>query len=554
MSTSSDKGQQEPPSLYALIANDDPVILSVLTHALEQEGFKVCTVRDGNQCLQMVLLNCPDVLMVDWNTPGINGTEICRQMRDYYMQKILPHYTYIFVVSEQKDRKIILECLDAGADDFIEISPNSSANLHIEIKSRLKAALRTRKLEQDLEFAAKYDSLTTLLNRITFFELAQGIWNRSIRNDFPLSAIMFDCDFFKRVNDVFGHSAGDTVLRTMAMVLKDFSRASDIVCRYGGEEFCVLLPGCNEKTAWNWAERIRKQFEVSPVRYENIDIKFTVSFGIAQRSEGMVTLDKLIKCADQALIFAKQAGRNCCVRFSETIYSGIESVLSNGLFNLLFEDVSAGDTMTPFSLSLNENETISATADFFLNTSIEALPVVNNEGNLLGVVSQKNLIALIGDIERWHGTISGLVEPSIISYPSETPLRYIYDFFCRVSTSQILILENKKPAGFISRSSLLRWLRNQWAAISGDCQEIIPTSSVNSFGHEHIADVMKELSNEIEKIRAIYSSENSDEYMDAMRVQMVTIISQVQDIMETVLRDFCAQNTAAGNLSRLKLS
>ncbi|GHT27402.1 hypothetical protein FACS18942_06680 [Planctomycetales bacterium] len=551
----SEKENRTQSAPNALIADDDPALLSMLTHLLEQEGFKVRTVRDGNQCLQMILQECPDVLITDGDIHGIDGQEICRQVRNFYSRKILPHYTYIFIISEQKDKKLLLDCLDAGADDFIERSSSDFPELKLEIKSRLKSAQRTRQLEQELEFSAKYDALTALLNRITFFDLALGVWERSIRNKFPLSAIMFDCDFFKRVNDIFGHSAGDAVLRTIADTIKRFSRSSDVVCRYGGEEFCVLLPGCNEKTAWNWAERIRKQFEVNPIKYNNTNIGVTVSFGIASRQEDVLTFDHLVERADQALIFAKQAGRNRCIRYSEIVACGSNAAASNCLLNVLFNNVSVAEIMTPFSLSLNENEKVSSTADFFLKTAIESLPVVNNDGELLGIVSEKNFLPLVGNINQWCGTVSSLVEPSVVSYPSDTPLQHIYDFLCRVSTNQILLLQGKKPVGFISRTSLLRWLRNQWLAVSGTDNEIIPLLSVGSAGQEHIAETMKRLSNELEKVCNIWTNEEADGDSSFRQIRLITAVSQAQDTMETVLRNFCTTTDSAenntGNMAQL---
>ncbi len=523
-------------SANVLVADDDPAILRLLTHLLEQGGHRVRTVSDGNQCLQMILQDCPDILITDWKMPGLDGIELCRRLRQLENRRVLPHYTYILLLTAQSGKKFFIEGLDAGADDFVEKSVDSLADLRNEIKARLKAALRTRKLEIDLEFAAKYDPLTQLLNRVTFFEHAQVVWERSINNKFPLSAVMFDCDFFKRVNDIHGHIAGDVVLREIAAILKSFSRSSDIVCRYGGEEFCVLLPGCNEKTAWNWAERIRRRFETTPVRRDNFEIVITLSFGVAERMVDTASLDQLIERADQALLFAKESGRNRCIRYSEVVSgdAATANIAQGGVYDL-FVGVRAGDVMTPFTLTISPRETVASVVDFFLKTRIDALPVVDENENLIGMISEKNFIPLIGDLNRWKESIVDLVSPTVISYPVDTPLRVVFDFLCRVSARQILLMDDKTPVGFINRTPLLRWLRNRWANMTGRFEEIVPANSVRDIPYRDLQESIDALMKELVVLNENLAGDDA-EHMSIDRNRIVTLISQSQDIMDQVLK------------------
>lgn len=526
-------------SANVLVVDDDPAILRLLSRLLEQGGHRVRTATDGTQCLQMILQDCPDVLITDWMMPGLDGLEICRRVRKLHVRKVLPHYTYILLLTAQSGKDSFIEGLEAGADDFVEKSNGSLADLRIEIRARLKAALRTRKLEMDLEFAAKYDSLTELLNRVTFFEMAQVVWNRSIKNKFPLSAVMFDCDFFKRINDIHGHVAGDTVLREIARILRGFSRASDIICRYGGEEFCVLLPGCNEKTAWNWAERIRRQFETNPVKHSNLEIGITVSFGVAERMEDTSLLDQLIEQADQALLFAKESGRNRCVRYSETVSSEISTGSRFGGITSFFHNVTAGDVMTPFTLTISSSETVASVVDFFLKTRIESLPVVDENNHLIGMVSEKTFIPLIGNLARWQEPIGDSVSPNVISYPVDTPVQVVYDFLCRVSARQVLLMDGQTPVGFVNRTPLLRWLRNQWAVSCGQFEKVVPNTSVRNSVYNNLKATINELVKELEAMDANISDENptdEDHDWNFKRLRLVTLISQSQDIMDQVLK------------------
>ncbi len=523
-------------SANILIADDDPAILRLFSHLLEQGGHKIRTAEDGNQALYMILQDCPDVLITDWMMPGFDGLELCRRVRQLHHRKVLPHYTYVLMLTAKAGKSYLIEGLEAGADDFVEKSAESITDLRVEIRARLKAALRTRKLEMDLEFAAKYDAMTKLLNRVTFYDYAQVIWDRSIKNKFPLSVIMFDCDFFKRVNDIHGHLAGDTVLREMASILRGFSRTSDVICRYGGEEFCVLLPGCNEKTAWNWAERIRKQFEKFPIKHEALEIGITVSFGIAERMDDTVFLDQLIERADQALLFAKESGRNRCICFSETVAEDSESAGELRTVHNLFDGVFASDIMMPVTLTVDSNETVANVADFFIKTQIESLPVVDQDGNLLGMVSEKNFITLLGNAARWGEQIGDLVTPNVISYPATTPLRVIFDFLCRVSLRQVVIVEGTKPVGFLGRGSLLRWMRSKWAALSENFEAIIPSGPGADRAISDIARSIQTLSDRLDGLQKKIATEDTNETWESCRFEIVSLVSQLQDMMDQVLQ------------------
>ncbi|MCL2304009.1 MAG: diguanylate cyclase [Planctomycetaceae bacterium] len=513
-----------------LIVNNDPEVLEQFTQLLESSGYGVRIVSNGNQALQMMLQECPDVLIVDWTMPDFDGMELCRRVRQLHRRKLLPHYTHIILLTPFTEKKHFVEGLEAGADYLVE----KVTDLHLEMWVRLKAALRARKLEKDLEFAAKYDAMTKLLNRVTFYDSAQVLWERSIKNKFPLSLIMLDCDFFKRVNDIHGHLAGDCVLQEIAATLRNFTRTSDLICRYGGEEFCVLLPGCNEKTAWNWAERIRKQFEKFPIKYESLEISITVSFGIAERMDDTLQFDHLVEKADQAMLFAKESGRNRVICFSETIAEDTEHSQELRTIYNLFDGVFARDVMVPITLTVNLDETVSNVADFFLQMQVESLPVVDRKGHFCGVISDKVFLSLIGNKSRWNEAISDLITPNIICYPTETPLRTIYDFLCRVSVRQIILVEENRPVGFLNRSLLLRWMRNMWISIVRDFDSIIPcdAASLKFTSSKELVELIRQNLVELSQLL----EQSGDEAWSNNRYQLTALISQIQNLMDQVLR------------------
>jgi diguanylate cyclase (GGDEF)-like protein/PAS domain S-box-containing protein len=176
-----------------------------------------------------------------------------------------------------------------------------------------KSSEEIRRQNSELERLALEDPLTGCLNRRSFFENFETLWDEALSQGRPLSCVMTDIDFFKSINDNFGHSFGDEVLRAVAHTLKQAAREGDIVCRYGGEEFCVLMRDADPEAAARGAERFRQA--VASIKLPKITV--TASFGLSSTSMGAQNNQELLDQADKALYAAKRNGRNCVVRFDE---------------------------------------------------------------------------------------------------------------------------------------------------------------------------------------------------------------------------------------------
>jgi diguanylate cyclase (GGDEF)-like protein len=187
-------------------------------------------------------------------------------------------------------------------------------------ESQTALELRNEELKQ----LADIDPLTTSLNRRSFMRQADELFESAVANDTLLACIMTDIDKFKTVNDTYGHSAGDEVIQQVARILKMGLRPTDLLCRYGGEEFCVLLPGLDLAQATVIAERLREkiQGQAGPGVRSIPDLKVTASFGVSALQVGAANLPQLIEEADQALYAAKQAGRNIVSSFTDTPWLG----------------------------------------------------------------------------------------------------------------------------------------------------------------------------------------------------------------------------------------
>jgi diguanylate cyclase (GGDEF)-like protein len=166
----------------------------------------------------------------------------------------------------------------------------------------------------ELEKLATTDGLTSLINRRHFDALAHAEWVRFQRYGRPLSLMLLDIDKFKTVNDRFGHDAGDLVLKAVAETCKANKRQTDVVARFGGEEFVLLLPETDEAAAEVAAERLRKAIQEQTHALPGANLEVTASIGIAGASLGMATFEVMLKRADQALYDAKSTGRNRVVR------------------------------------------------------------------------------------------------------------------------------------------------------------------------------------------------------------------------------------------------
>lgn len=183
-------------------------------------------------------------------------------------------------------------------------------SLVLDVTQRVRADREIRALKDALQEQATHDPLTGLYNRRYLEETLSRDLIRAGRQGACVSAVMGDLDHFKSVNDRYGHLAGDEVLRVFGGLMKRHSRASDIYCRYGGEEFLLVLPGMTEQDARHRAEQLRSEMAATPVTFGTTTIAVTASFGVATFPHNAKTGDALISAADKALYAAKMAGRN----------------------------------------------------------------------------------------------------------------------------------------------------------------------------------------------------------------------------------------------------
>jgi diguanylate cyclase (GGDEF)-like protein len=295
--------------MIILLAEDSAFYRRMIAKHLNEWGFDFVDARDGKEAWKvLVQQDGPKLALLDWVLPEIEGIEICRRLRS--RPEGAP-YTYTVLLTAKNQQKEMLEAMDAGADDFLS-KPFDPA----ELKARLLAGKRIVELQQKLvstndalHFAASHDFLTRVWNRGEIIGFLRREMVRSRRSSTPLGVVMVDVDKFKQINDTLGHQAGDCVLRELAKRFSGNLREYDGVGRYGGEEFLLIVPGCDLATTIRRANEIRTMIANEPVVSESKATTVTVSMGVAV-SDGSETVESLLHRTDTALYRAKSNGRN----------------------------------------------------------------------------------------------------------------------------------------------------------------------------------------------------------------------------------------------------
>jgi diguanylate cyclase (GGDEF)-like protein len=296
--------------MKVLIADDDPVSRLVVERFLQKWGYEVVSASDGDTAHRLLMAeNGPRLAVLDWMMPGFTGLELCREIR----QRVGHPYTYLLLVTSREGKEDVIDGLNAGADDYLT-KPVHPEELH----ARLRVGVRILQLEdkllaaQDvLQHKATHDALTGGLNRAAITELLRRELARAPREKSYCGILMADLDHFKSVNDTLGHAAGDKVLKEAAARLTAGVREYDAVGRYGGEEFLLVLPGCNSEALRDRAEHILAAFRNRPFDAAGKQLHVTLSIGAASSSEWPeMTPDVLVRLADDSLYKAKRGGRD----------------------------------------------------------------------------------------------------------------------------------------------------------------------------------------------------------------------------------------------------
>lgn len=296
---------EEPQPIRILAVDDDSTYLKYLTFILTRSGFDVETALNGREAIERIRTGPGvDLLLIDLAMPELDGIETVREIQQ---ESRLPGlYTILLTASDGVDLR--LRALDGGLDDFI-----TKQSQETEILAKIRSAARRLQLErqlkienQQLHALALTDELTGIANRRALFQAGEAI----LKADRQLSVALFDLDRFKQINDTYGHLAGDKILSDVATAFKMNTRLGDLIGRYGGDEFVLLLPDTGAEEARMIAQRVAAKIRQLTWTMEGRRISISVTFGAATCPGNARTLPDLLACCDQALYRSKKKSRS----------------------------------------------------------------------------------------------------------------------------------------------------------------------------------------------------------------------------------------------------
>jgi diguanylate cyclase (GGDEF)-like protein len=294
--------QQFSDSVPTVLVIDDSMDVHRLLRArLRHEEIELMSAEDGKSGIQTAKTSLPAMILLDLDMPDMDGFEVLRCLKNDPATLHIP----VIVLSGLQSAQDKVMAFDLGAIDYITKPFNLT-----ELRVRVRSALRMHRLVQMLAQCAQLDGLTGLWNRSYFDKRWSDEVSANLRHGRPLSLAMVDVDHFKQINDTYGHPAGDAVLQGMSKMLQRECRQEDVACRYGGEEFALVMPDTAPVAALKVCERIRiAMTEIAWPRHPERTI--TLSIGLTGASaKANLTPVNWLELADQNLYLAKRSGRN----------------------------------------------------------------------------------------------------------------------------------------------------------------------------------------------------------------------------------------------------
>lgn len=397
-----------------LVIDDTPANLIAMKVLLKELDTSVITSESGNQGLAMALEDDIALILLDVNMPEMDGFEVARLLKDIEETSSIP---IIFLTAFHQNEINRLEGYNSGAIDYIEkpIHPQvllAKTNIFLDIwrtNNGMEEEINRRiRVEKEIEYLAQHDALTHLINRRQLnIELDKSI-NRAKRTNSRLAVLFMDLDGFKRINDEFGHEAGDEFLKVVASRFSESVRNFDIVARYGGDEFIIILNDINQSIALSNKLQILIENASQPVEWQGKELKGGVSIGVAVYPEHSDQSDQLVSQADQAMYMAKEVGKNTFRYFSEEmnntllrrvlLENKLQSALPNCEMSLFYQpivDIKTGHVAGAEGLlRWNNHELGEIRPDEFI-----AIAEGNNSINELGLWVLESAIAMMDNCQ-----------------------------------------------------------------------------------------------------------------------------------------------------------
>ncbi len=292
-----------------LVVEDRQLYSEKISKALNEE-YTATMVRDPEEAIRKVGSEDYDLAIVSLSLQNADGLRLCSQIRSLDETRQLP----LVILVEEDDRNRLVRGLEMGVNDYV-LRPIDRNELLARVKTQIRNKKYAEKLRNDLEASlelAVIDPLTGLYNRRYLSSHLDNLIKKSAETNHPVSLLIIDIDFFKSVNDTYGHDAGDEVLKDFGRRLASNVRGMDLACRIGGEEFVIVMPETDISLAYTVAERLREDVASVPFELSSSEtsLEVTISIGVTAAEDPSESSSSLLSRADQALYRAKEEGRN----------------------------------------------------------------------------------------------------------------------------------------------------------------------------------------------------------------------------------------------------
>ena len=420
---------------------------------LEASGYRVRQATDGSDAWQSAQIECPPIVVATWSMPHMSGVELCRSIRESHGS----NQVYVLIATAADSHVDLTEAVDAGANDFL-----SQPIREDEFLARIRnAELSLQRLRNQTELA-EIDSLTGLLNRRTFFQQGQQLLDTAQKTGGLLACIALDIDHFKKFNDDHGHIVGDRILVAVSRILREACRQQDLICRLGGDEFCMLLRNVNEQDAREVAERIRRAVASNTIELDGEASQTSVTLGVAPLSHGMDTMAEFVDTTDRVLIAAKNEGRGQTLCLSSMQHRRSDFRADASCSHSKLQLTKASAIMADTTILVYEDQTLRAALEILLRSEKDCACVVDRSSCLVGMITERDFLNAFATGEIDEACVRNVMSRNLARFREDTPVTRIWESLQRnPMLRNVIVDEEGVPIGILRRHALLRLLNEQ---------------------------------------------------------------------------------------------
>jgi len=432
--------------ISVLLVSEDRGLLRCLGKLLKICGCDVCPVSALAHAPAALESVSPDFLILDAQPSFEDALEISRGQSTRHTRGEI--YTLLLTQSPGIDE--LHKALEAGIDDFLR-----KPIVYCEFLARLRVGARELELERRLDEQARIDPLTGLPNRRALEGRMKRQLSAGTGNNSHSVCVLMEVDFFQRVNHHFGEHASETVLRCIAAKVQELTRESAFLASLGGGRFALLPNQLADAEATAWARRLHQEWAESEILIAECRLQFTASFGVAgSEDNGPISAEDVLRRSAEALDLAKASGGDCVVRSGE-FNDQDEAWSTFAAPGKLFEGACARDVMTPLPCVVRPDELASDAVGLLRRSRLAALPAVDDDGKLLGLVTENCLGQDLSNRKAANSTVGQVMKRDIRCLDAKASFTELVECFAQDAATPVVIADGGRPTGLAVPENLV---------------------------------------------------------------------------------------------------